>query len=147
MRVKRLGARDVAWVFRSADLFDEPPDRQATASYLRDRANIFLLAVEDGRAVGFLRGTALRQVRTRRAQMFLYEIGVLPKYRRRGIGRSLIETLLRYCRRHGFEEVFVLTSPRNRAAVGLYRATGGTTETLADRMFVYRLRDRARAGE
>lgn len=78
--------------------------------------------------------------------MFLYEVGVEARYRHRGVGRALVEALLSLARRRGFEEVFVFTSPSNRAAVGLYLATGARTETTADRMYVYRLRRGRTAG-
>jgi ribosomal protein S18 acetylase RimI-like enzyme len=80
----------------------------------------------------------LRQIHSGRGQMFLYEIGVAPKCRRQGVGRSLIAWLLRYCRTRNFEEAFVFTSPSNTAAVRLYRTTGGRTETDGDRMYVYK---------
>lgn len=139
MRIHRLRTKDVDWLLRSPDLFDDPADPRASRLYLSDPANVFLLASEDGRAAGFLRGTEMRQPHTHRPQMFLYEIAVLPEFRRRGVARSLIRWLLAYCRRRGFDEVFVFTSPNNRAAVRLYRSTGGVTETDADRMFVYQL--------
>ena len=142
MKVIQIRPANVDWLLRSPALFDYPPERRAARAYLRDPANLFLLAVVQGEAVGFLRGTALSQVHTTRPQMFLYEIAVLPKFQRRGIARSLIERLIRFCRTRGFEEIFVFTSPNNRPAVRLYRSTGGVTETDADRMFVYRLRRR-----
>jgi ribosomal protein S18 acetylase RimI-like enzyme len=126
-------------VLAAPELFDEPPDPEAVRAYLHDRRNLFLLAYEDGRAVGFLRGTELDQVKTTRHQFFLYEIAVLEGFRRRGIAGGLIAWLLRYARERSFEEVFVFTDPANRAAVALYRSTGAITETPADRMFVYRL--------
>jgi len=144
-RIVRVRTRDIALVLQSPSLFDRRLDRQATFEFLRDPANVFLLAIEDEHGVGFLRGTSLRQLHSRRAQMFLYEIEVLRRFRRRGIARSLIEWLLRYCRRAGFEEIFVLTSPGNRPAVALYRATGAETETDADRMYVYHLNRSTRA--
>jgi ribosomal protein S18 acetylase RimI-like enzyme len=131
-------------VARATVLFDEAPDRAATRAYLADRRNVLFLAYSGDNPIGFLRGTTLRQLHTRRPQMFLYEIGVRSGFRRRGVGRCLIERLLAYCRARGFDEVFVLTSPSNRAAVGLYRATGAATETTADRMFVYRLAENER---
>lgn len=143
MRILRVRPPGVAWLLRSPELFDDPATTPAAVRYLADPSNVFFIAVEAGRGVGFLRGTALRQTHTRRRQMFLYEIAVLPKFQRRGIGRALIERLLAFCRARGFEEVFVFTSPLNRPAVRLYRTTGGRTETDADRMFVYRLRVRS----
>lgn len=139
MRILQLRPANVDWLLRSSALLDDPAERTAARAYLRDPANLFLLAVERDEAVGFLRATALRQPHTRRPQMFLYEIAVLPKAQRRGIARALIQRLIRYCRNRGFEEIFVFTSPNNRPAVRLYRSTGGVTETDADRMYVYRL--------
>jgi ribosomal protein S18 acetylase RimI-like enzyme len=138
-RVRRLRRGDEARVLGAAPLFDDPPVPSAVRAYLADRANVFFLAADGTRAVGFLRGTGLRQLHGRKRQMFLYEVAVARSHRRHGVGSALVAALLRYCRRRGFEEVFVFTNPRNTAAVRLYRGTGGRTETSADRMFVYRL--------
>ncbi|MGA7845773.1 MAG: GNAT family N-acetyltransferase [Thermoplasmata archaeon] len=127
-------------------LLDAPADLGALRRYLTDRRNIFLLASVGSRTVGFLRGTSLGQVHTRRPQMFLYEVAVAPACRRRGVGRALVEHLLAYCRARRFDEVFVFTDPGNRPAVALYRGTGAITETPRDRMFVYPLRKRAGGG-
>jgi ribosomal protein S18 acetylase RimI-like enzyme len=138
VEVRRLGPDEEAEVARAAELQDDPPDPAASRAYLADPRNVFFLAYEGERVVGFLRGTALGQVKTMRPQMFLYEIAVAPEFRRRGVGRRLVDALLQYCRDHGFEEAFVFTDPGNTAAVGLYLSTGGETETPADRMYVYR---------
>lgn len=139
IRVRRLRRGDATWVRRADPLFDDPADPGAAAAYLRDPANVFFLALDGAEPVGFLRGTALRQVSTATRQMFLYEIAVAPAYHRRGIGRRLIERFLRLCRQRHYDEAFVFTDPGNDAAVGLYRSTGAVTETPADRMFVYRM--------
>ncbi|HKV89686.1 MAG TPA: GNAT family N-acetyltransferase [Thermoplasmata archaeon] len=139
MRVRRLGPGESGLVETAADLFDETPDRAAASAYLSDRRNVVYLAWDGRGPVGFLRGSALRQLHTRRLQMFLYEIAVAPRARRRGVARALIEQLLEYCERREFDEVFVFTSPSNRAAVALYRSTGAVTETDEDRMYVYQL--------
>lgn len=140
VRVSRVRSSDAARLARSADpLFDKSPDPAALAAYLTDNRNVFMLAEVNTTAVGFLRATALGQLHTRRPQMYLYEVGVARRWRRRGVGRALVEQLLQYCRRERFDEVFVFTDPANRAAVRLYRGTGAVTETPRDRMFVYRL--------
>jgi len=139
MRVRRVLPGDELAVLHAAHLFDESPDLAAVRSYLADDRNIFLFAFEGSEAIGFVRGTELLQLATRRRQMFLYEIAVDKPYRRRGVGTTLIKALLDDCRERGFEEVFVFTDPGNEAAVELYRSTGALTETPADRMFVYLL--------
>jgi ribosomal protein S18 acetylase RimI-like enzyme len=139
-RVVRVQAAAAARVAREAEpLFDEPADLAALNRYLSDRRNVFFVAYAGRTVVGFLRGTGLDQIHTRRPQMFLYEVSVSPSYRRKGVGRALVERLLEYCRDRGFEEAFVFTDPSNRPAVELYRSTGAITETPRDRMFVYRL--------
>lgn len=59
--------------------------------------------------------------------MFLYEIAVLPEFRRHGIAGELIRWLLDFCRERGFEEVFVFTDPAYEAAAKLYQSTGSVT--------------------
>lgn len=141
VRIRRAGPQDASQLAgRHRALFDSSPDPQALHDYLADPHNLFLFATVDGTGAGFPRGTTLGQIRSRRRQFFLYEIEVVPTFRRTGVARALIRHLLRYCRQHRYEEVFVLTSPANRAAVRLYRGTGGRPETAADRMIVYRLR-------
>jgi ribosomal protein S18 acetylase RimI-like enzyme len=142
MRIRRLGPGDEDEILRAARLFDAPPVPEAVRAYLADARNVFLLADEDGQATGFLRGTELGQLRSERTQMFLYEIGVDARCRRRGLGRALVRRLLELCQERGVAEVFVLTDPANEAAVRLYVSTGAVTETPADRMYVYVLRPR-----
>jgi ribosomal protein S18 acetylase RimI-like enzyme len=139
VRVRRLLPGEELAVLHAAYLFDEAPDLSAVRTYLADDRNIFFFAFEGSNAVGFLRGTELRQITSRRRQMFLYEISVDETFRRKGVGSSLVKMLLQDCRDRGFEEVFVFTDPANQAAVALYRSTGAVTETPADRMFVYPL--------
>ena len=141
MEVHRLTANHLRRLLSAARLFDEPLSESAARAYLEDERNVFFLALEGDRAVGFLRGTSLGQIKSIQRQMFIYEIGVDPAYQRRGIGRALIEAVLRYCRDLGFEEAFVFTDPANKAAVALYQSTGAATETPADRMYVYKLSD------
>ena len=72
--------------------------------------------------------------------MFLEEIAVLARFRRRGIGTSPVRRLVAPCECRGFPEIFAVTRPWDPAAARLYRGTGAVSETAADRMFVYRLR-------
>jgi ribosomal protein S18 acetylase RimI-like enzyme len=139
MLVRRIGPGEEAIVLGAPELFDEILEPAGVRAYLGDDRNMFLMAFEDGAAIGFLRGTEMDQLKSERRQMFLYEIEVAERFRRQGVARALISTFLSYCRERRFEEAFVFTDPSNTAAVGLYVSTGGLTETPADRMYVYRL--------
>jgi len=127
-------------VLHAGYLFDSgPPEVGAIRAYLADLRNVLLFAFEGSEALGFLRATELLQLSSRRKQMFLYEIGVDEDFRRHGIGKALLTTLIKDCRERGFEEMFVFTDPGNVAAVALYRSAGAVTETAADRMYVFPL--------
>jgi aminoglycoside 3-N-acetyltransferase I len=140
LRIDRLEPGREAEVLRAAQLFDAPPDPGAVRRYLAEARNVFLMAYEGPRPVGFLRGTELDQIETPRRQMLLYEIAVDGPRRRRGIGTALITRLRELCVARGLQEIFVFTDdPANVAAERLYRSTGAVTETVGDRMYVYRL--------
>ena len=140
MSVRRLAPGEEHELLRASDLFDDALEPAAVRAYLGDDRNTVLVAIEEDRIIGFLRGTELRQWKSERRQMFLYEIAVAPDHRRQGVGGELVRSLLRYCAERDFEEVFVFTDdPANEAAERLYRSTGGVTETVGDRMYVYRL--------
>ncbi len=139
MRVRQLGPGTELEVLRSAYLLEEPPELSAAKAYLADDRNVFLVAYEGSEAVGFLCGTALTQLRSKRKRFVLHELAVDEKFRRRGVGKALINSLLRDCRELGFEEVFATVDPTNGPAVRLFLTTGGLPESAAERMFVYRL--------
>ena len=140
VRIVRLRRGHASRLAQIRGLLDATIDLGATRDYLGDPRNVFFLATQGANPVGFVRGTALAQLTSGRPQMFLYEVGVARAYRRTGVGAALVHRMLEYCRRNDFDELFVLTSPGNRAAVRLYRSTGAVTETEGDRLFVYRLK-------
>ena len=67
--------------------------------------------------------------------LFVYEIEVDERYRRRGIGKELMRTIAREA---GAAEGFVLTEPDNEAANALYASLGG--EPLGRRPMGLRVR-------
>jgi ribosomal protein S18 acetylase RimI-like enzyme len=58
--------------------------------------------------------------------MFLYELGVEERFRRRGIGRALITALAELAQSNGCTGMWVLTDDDNDAAVAAYTSSGGT---------------------
>jgi GNAT superfamily N-acetyltransferase len=105
----------------------DPLDRDSAAAFLRDPSVLFWLAEEaGGRPIGML----LCYVQRRRAagawaELSLHEIGIDLDWRRRGVGRALLDAMHRWMVGHGVRDVWVPSAP---TAVGFYRACGFETD-------------------
>lgn len=93
---------------------------------LHDERTVFLAAFAGERPVGFAFGYVLPRRHGKPASMFVYEIEVEERYRRRGIATELMRRLLAEA-----PEAFVLTEPDNDAANALYSSLGGTRSEAA----------------
>jgi aminoglycoside 3-N-acetyltransferase I len=112
--LRRLGPGDEDVVGRFAT-------QEPQSALLADERTVFVAAFDGDEPIGFAFGYELPRRDGRPTMFFVYEIDVDEAYRRRGIGRRLMETLL-----EGHEEAFVLTEPENDAANALYASLGGT---------------------
>jgi aminoglycoside 3-N-acetyltransferase I len=112
--IRRLGPGDEAVIRTLAE--DEPQ-----TALLADDRTVFVAVFDGDEPVGFAFGYVLPRRHGRPTIFFVYEIDVDERYRRRGIGRRLMEELLA-----GQEEAFVLTDAANDAAMALYASVGGT---------------------
>jgi GNAT superfamily N-acetyltransferase len=133
MTIRRLGAgdeADLALLARDAPDFDlarrtsaETPLRDDEAiAYLADPGVLHWVAEEDGEIVGELLCHPLRLPSRHGRELLLYSIGVRESHRRRGVGRSLVDEMLRWMRDEGVPEVWVLAD--NPAAEEFYAACG-----------------------
>ena len=105
--------------------------------FFQDRNNIMLAAYVGKDLAGYAWAFVLRHPDRRRPAMFLYSLEVIRPFRRKGVGKALIRKLKERARRRRCFEIFVLTEQSNRAAMALYRTTGGRREHRDDVMFVY----------
>lgn len=112
--IRRLGRGD-------EDVIRALAQDQPQTALLADERTTFLAAFDGDTPVGFAFGYELPRRHGRPTIFFVYEIDVDERYQRRGIGRRLMEELLR-----GREEAFVLTDADNEAAMALYASLGGT---------------------
>jgi len=113
-RIRRLAPGD-------EDVIRALAEDEAQTALLADDRTVFVAAFDGETPVGFAFGYALPRRHGRPSIFFVYEIDVDERYRRRGIGRRLMEEVL-----FGQEEAFVLTDAGNEAAMALYASLGGT---------------------
>jgi ribosomal-protein-alanine N-acetyltransferase len=112
--VYRPGALDYgAFSKIEPDCFpDEPLDTRAFAEALKQD----FWAVFDGEEFAGYGCVVLKQ-----EFAWITRIGVGARWRRRGIGRSLMETMIGHCRKHGHKRVLLYVLQDNSPAIRLYR--------------------------
>ena len=104
-----------------------PPLKPSMAQrYLANPSVLHWVAVQDGVLTGFLYCAHLL-LRTHPGQeLLLYEIGVRQSYRRKGVGRALLDNMARWMQKSEITEVWVCAD--NRVAVDFYRGCGFASE-------------------
>lgn len=125
VEIRELAPDDVEVVMAAPHLFDEPPRREWSESFLRRDGNHLLVAYVDDEPAGFVSGVEVLHP-DKGVEMMLYELGVDEAFRRRGIGAALVRALVDVARRLGCRTVWVLTEPDNDPALATYRAAGFT---------------------
>jgi aminoglycoside 3-N-acetyltransferase I len=74
--------------------------------------------------VGGLTAYTLQQYYSEKPLAYIYDLAVKQQYQRQGIGKQLVNELLRFYKEKGFEEVFVQAEMEDEHAVNFYRASG-----------------------
>ena len=131
--IRRLGPGDepvLALIACEAPDFDlagptapeKPLAHGDAAEYLADASVLHWVAEQDGRVVGELLCHLLRLPSGTGRELLLYSIGVRESHRRQGVGRALVEVMLRWMRDEGIPEVWVLAD--NPGAEAFYAACG-----------------------
>ncbi|OZM70925.1 GNAT family N-acetyltransferase [Amycolatopsis antarctica] len=132
MDIRRI--TDAADVLAAGELFDDAPAPEWTQRFLDRAGHHLLLAYSDGIAVGMVTGIELLHP-DKGVEMILYELGVLPDYRRRGIASALIDRLAALARTAGCYDMWVLIEKENDAARLTYLSAGG--EYDGETLFVW----------
>ncbi|MBM2617272.1 GNAT family N-acetyltransferase [Actinoplanes sp. LDG1-06] len=126
MRIERI--TEAAPVHAAAELFDAPPLIGATERFLASPGHHLLIAYgNEGRALGMISGVEMTHP-DKGTEMFVYELGVAPEARRRGVATALVTELAAIARRNGCYGMWVGTEPDNDAALATYRRAGASEE-------------------
>lgn len=109
----------------AAGVFDNPIDPDLTEEFLEDPRHHIVCAIDDGLVVGF--ASAVHYVHPDKApELWINEIAVAPAHRRRGLAKSMLESLFEVGRMQRCAGAWVLTDRENAAAMALYVSAGGT---------------------
>ncbi len=121
------------------DNSDEKPTTNHLEKLLSDDRTYLLAAVFEDNVVGYALVYRFPSLYASDYLAYLYDIEVLMKYRRKGAGRLLIESLLIHLKSDGVSELWLGTATDNLEGQALFRSTGGikSGETFND--FTYEL--------
>lgn len=72
------------------------------------------------------------------SNVYIYDIAVTPRFRRKGIGKRLLAEILQHCVQNGINELFVQANKEDDHALDFYRSTGAAEEPVIQ--FTYRQR-------
>jgi ribosomal protein S18 acetylase RimI-like enzyme len=125
MKLRHLGPDDAPALESANDLFDSVVRPGATRRFLDDGNHHMIVAYEDDIPAGFVSGVEMTHP-DKGTEMFLYELGVAERFRRRGVGTALVEALADLARARDCYGMWVLTDADNDAALGTYTRSGAT---------------------
>jgi len=139
IEVRLLSLDDAELLTRVAPgVFDHEVDPSLAAEFLGDARHHLAVAIDADHVVGM--ASAVHYVHPDKApQLFVNEVGVAPSHRQRGIGKRLLDCLMRVAEDVGCTEAWVLTDRDNTFARRLYEAAGAESPAEACLMYTIHL--------
>ena len=126
--IKVLTASDISLLMNVADdVFDNQVDEKLAKEFLEDPRHHIVVALIDGVVIGF--ASAVHYIHPDKPpELWINEVGVAPTHQNKGVGKVIMNELLRLGRRVGCATAWVLTDRSNTAANRLYKSVGGQVE-------------------
>ena len=127
--IRLLRPGDEALFLRLARQFYQSPLSAEQAQALLKRDGHFLLCLlEEGQPAGFCYFHLLPQWYSGKKEVFLYDIEVEERHRRKGYGRQLFREAARFARDRGASTVWLMVERSNTSALAFYQALGGSVQ-------------------
>ena len=123
--IQTLSLTDLPLLLHPADdVFDNPVDEAYAREFLADPRHHIVVALSEGVVVGF--ASAVHYIHPDKpTELWINEVGVADAHQGKGVGKAIMNELLRLGKQLGCVNAWVLTDRSNTAANGLYQSAGG----------------------
>jgi len=127
--IKVLSKSDLALVLNAADdVFDNSVDERYAAEFLADPRHHIVAAIDNSVMIGF--ASAVHYIHPdKSSELWINEVGVASSHQKQGIGKAIMQEMLRLGHELGCKTAWVLTERDNLPANGLYKSAGGKSDT------------------
>ena len=123
--IQTLSLPDLPLLLHPADdVFDNPVDESFAREFLADPRHHIVVAVSEGIVIGF--ASAVQYIHPDKPpELWINEVGVADAHQGKGVGKAIMNELLRLGEQLGCVNAWVLTDRNNEAANRLYKSVGG----------------------
>lgn len=119
MQIERMTARHLCRVSEiEAACFSRPWSYQSLESELHNENSLFFVAQEEGEVIGYIGMQVVLD------EGYLFNVAVDSRFRKRGVGSALVETLVTYGKKHNLSFITLEVRESNTPARSLYEAFG-----------------------
>lgn len=132
IEIQKLGSYQTKSFIELLDVFEEvfemknfeSPSMKHLEELLQKDDFFVFVAIHEGEIIGGLTAYSLTQYYSEAPLVYIYDIAVLKKYQRKGVGKKLILGITDYCKELDVEEIFVQAEDADEHALDFYRSTG-----------------------
>lgn len=138
IQIKKLNKTDTALFKELVVLFDEVfqnesrsvPKKAYLQKLLTKNSFIAIVATYNNKVIGGLTAYELPMYYGKFSELLIYDMAVSSKHQRKGIGKKLITSLIKFGKKRGIESIFVPAHEEDEDALAFYKSTGGKAEKV-----------------
>lgn len=125
IEIKRLNIDDTCVLRKASELFlGEKRCDQQLMDFLNNAKNYAYIALDEEIIAGFAFGYILDTFYSE-PMFYMHSIDVSDPYKRKGLGKSIMNKIFEDCKVQGIRKCFLITNKSNISAVNLYQSIGG----------------------
>ena len=138
MEIKKLNPNDTVDFKNLIEIFKEvfensteTPSNQYLSKLLSNPDFIVFVVKIDNKVVGGLTIYILHRYYSEQPLAYIYDVGIVPNFQGKGLGKALMSEVCNFCKINGFDEAYVEAEYDDIDAVNFYRKTNFSDEMKA----------------